>query len=110
MEDDADIRQLIADSLCEAGYRVVQAVDGREALVALAAGERPSLIVTDLKMSGMNGWELLRALRADASLSEIPVIVASASEEVPAEVSAQVAKPFRPESLLAAVQTVVNRH
>jgi len=109
VEDDADIRQLIADSLCEAGYRVVQAVDGREAL-ALAAGERPSLIVTDLKMSGMNGWELLRALRADASLSEIPVIVASASEEVPAEVSAQVAKPFRPESLLAAVQTVVNRH
>lgn len=103
-EDDPDIRDLVVDGLTAEGYHVLQASNGREAL-AVATREHPSLIVTDLMMPGMNGWELLRALRADPSLSDIPVVVASASHEIPAEASAFVAKPFGLESLLAAMRS-----
>ena len=103
-EDEPDIRELIAEGLTAEGYRVLQAADGREAL-ALAARERPSLIVTDLMMPVMSGVELLRALRADRALSSIPVIVASASDDVSVDASAFVMKPFSLETLLAALQS-----
>ena len=101
-EDDPDIREAMVEVLSSAGHNVFQAANGREAL-QIAKREQLSLAVVDLMMPVMSGWEFLRIMRADPSLAGIPVIVASASQEVPEGASAYLAKPFGIESLLAAI-------
>jgi two-component system, chemotaxis family, sensor kinase CheA len=75
VDDQFTVRELQRSILGAAGYSVETACDGREALSALAGGDPFDLIVTDLQMPEMDGLELLRTIRADARLSELPVIV-----------------------------------
>lgn len=73
VDDDEDLREMIALVLGAHGYRTQEAVDGLDALEQIVAGARPALVLLDLRMPRMNGTEFLAALRArDTS---IPVVV-----------------------------------
>lgn len=75
-DDDAHIREVVGSMLKERGYRVRLASDGREAL-ARAITEQPDVILLDLRMPRMSGWEALDALQADEHTAHIPVVVLS---------------------------------
>ena len=79
VEDDADVRNAVCDLLGSEGLTVVAARDGREALDLLLAGLRPSVIVLDLTMPRMDGWDFRQAQMGDRDLRDIPVIVATAA-------------------------------
>ena len=104
VEDDALIRELVMQVLAGEGFTAIGASNGEEALRQLR--QEPlatSLILLDLSMPVMNGWQFRATQLADPALAEIPVIVMSASDEgdVPAE--ARVGKPFEIDALLEAV-------
>ncbi len=104
IDDDSDIREVVGEALLFAGYQVSTARDGREGLVQ-ARSFRPSLILLDLMMPGMSGWEFRAAQLRDAALSAIPVVVVTALGHDPdIEVSAVLAKPFRLDDLLDQVR------
>jgi two-component system, OmpR family, response regulator CpxR len=77
VEDDEQTRDAMREILEDEGYVITCAVNGEEALKVLAEQPRPRLILLDLMMPVMNGWELLRALRDSAALAGIPVVVLS---------------------------------
>lgn len=79
VDDDVDVRTAAGDLLESEGLTVVAAGDGREALDLLQAGLRPSVIVLDLTMPRMDGWDFRHAQRGDRDLKDIPVIVATAA-------------------------------
>ena len=111
VDDDDDLRQTIGDVLALTGHDVVQAVDGRAALAQLRA-TRFDLILTDLRMPGMDGWELLAALRTDWRLEHIPVCVVSAEAEagLPLPASTRfIRKPFELAALVRIVNEVLAR-
>src|SRR6185436_1642524 len=80
IEDDPDAVYLMQRYLRSTGCRVVSTSMGEEA-VALAQQEKPMAIVLDIALPGMDGWEVLRALRSNISTSDIPVVTCSALEE-----------------------------
>src|SRR5262245_52817108 len=80
VEDDPQSVYLLQRYLRSTGCRVVSTSLGEEAL-ALAQQEKPTAIVLDIALPGMNGWEVLRALRSNVSTSNIPVVLCSALEE-----------------------------
>lgn len=77
VEDNPGNRMLIADLLTSNGYRLIEARDGEEG-IALAQQERPDLILMDLSLPRLNGWEATRRLKADADLKSIPVVALTA--------------------------------
>jgi CheY-like chemotaxis protein len=105
VEDDEPVRDAMRDILEDEGYTIICAVNGEEALRMLASDPRPRLILLDLMMPVMNGWELLRALRASATLARIPVVVLSSlsAAEAPLGVPA-VKKPISVQALLRLVE------
>lgn len=78
VDDDADCREMLSDLLSGQGYTVACAENGREALDYINASI-PSLMILDLMMPVMSGWELLARQKADPRLESLPVIVVSAS-------------------------------
>jgi len=82
VDDDPDMRDMLCDRLASAGYEVEQAGDGAQALACLKRGRRPSLILLDLAMPVMNGWEFLAERDRDPALRKIPVVVISAQQDV----------------------------
>jgi CheY-like chemotaxis protein len=78
IEDDALVRELLAQALSLEGFNVRSAADGRDALAVLAHWS-PDLILTDLSMPRMDGWAFQEELRRRPDLSDIPVIVLSAA-------------------------------
>jgi CheY-like chemotaxis protein len=77
VEDNEMNRDMLSRRLMRRGYEVVQAVDGEEGL-ALAASELPQLILMDMSLPVLDGWEATRRLKADPSLAAIPVIALTA--------------------------------
>lgn len=108
VDDDPDLRASVGILLELAGYAVVTAGDGAAALDYLRSHPLPALVVLDLMMPQVDGWEVLTRLRSDASLSDIPVVVCSAASRttvggrLPGGVPV-VSKPFDPDALLAAI-------
>jgi two-component system cell cycle response regulator DivK len=110
IEDQQDNRQILRDLLTSADFEVIEAEDG-EAGVAAAAAHRPDLILMDIQLPGLDGYEATRRLKADAALHAIPVIAvtsyASNSDVDKARAAgcdAFVSKPFSPRQLLAKVR------
>ena len=81
-EDNSDTRDAIAQVLAVEGYTVVTAIHGRQALEQLQGGLRPFLILLDLMMPVMDGWEFRRAQLGEPTLASIPVVLISAHDEV----------------------------
>jgi CheY-like chemotaxis protein len=111
VEDDEAIRGLVTEVLRDDGYDVSEAANGAEAL-ALVVGHRPDLIVLDLMMPVMDGWAFVEACRNSSCCREVPIVVTSASHDLPrtAErlrsygVRTCLAKPFDVDGLLALVE------
>lgn len=82
VEDDEPVRETLADILEYEGYSVYTACDGREALARLNSGARPSLILLDLMMPRMNGWEFRMEQLRSQELSGIPVAILSGAFDV----------------------------
>jgi CheY-like chemotaxis protein len=106
VEDDEAISEAIATLLEMRGYAVARAGDGKEALSALARMPRPCLILLDLMMPVMNGWEFLEAVKDDVALATIPVVAVTAFGDrvKDIEVRAVVKKPFELDALLRLVK------
>lgn len=110
VDDDTDIRQTIRDILELEGYSVAVASDGRQALERIEE-RRPVLILLDLQMPVMTGWEVLSQLRAEGS--GLPVVFMSAGYRARTEAErhnadAQLGKPFEMDELLRIVARFVN--
>ncbi len=80
VDDDADLRETLRDVLQDEGYRVETTANGREALDRLLARDPPRLLVLDLMMPVMDGWQVLEELARNAALSWIPVVIISAGK------------------------------
>jgi CheY-like chemotaxis protein len=83
VEDDQVVRSLLVEIVEDEGYIAIPVSNGREALSHLVnTGSRPNLILLDLNMPVMSGWEFRAAQRADPSLADIPVVVLSADRSL----------------------------
>ncbi len=109
VEDDRDIRDCIADALDMEGYTVAVCPHGRDALEKLRGGFLPDVILLDLLMPVMSGWEFRQEQLADPLLSRIPVVVVSASTPGTARPDRHLPKPFGIEELLAIVSELTSR-
>jgi CheY-like chemotaxis protein len=78
VEDDADLREMMAQLLSLEGYRTEAVANGRDALEYLKKGRAPEVILLDLMMPVMDGWEFRRRQREDPRLADVPVVVLSA--------------------------------
>ncbi|MDQ2732330.1 MAG: response regulator [Armatimonadota bacterium] len=112
VDDEKHIVRLVQVNLERAGYTVVTAFDGVEALEKVK-GEKPDMIVCDVMMPRMDGFEVLRNLKADAATRDIPVIMLTAKAQDAdvfkgwqSGVDAYLTKPFNPMELLAFVKRI----
>lgn len=104
VDDESDIREAVSELLEDEGYEVVSARDGAEAL-RKAHEFHPSLVLLDLMMPGMNGWEFRARQKDDPELSRIPVIILSAlGRTAGIDAAAFLQKPFELDELLSAVR------
>ncbi len=115
-EDERDIRELITFTLRYAGHEVTQAANGEEAL-ALAKQTIPDLILMDVRMPKMTGYEACRHIKADATLKNIPVVFLSAKgQETEIQTGLEVGatdyilKPFAPDQLIKRVSEILAAH
>jgi len=115
VDDERDIVELVRYNLAQAGFRVVSATDGRQA-IDLARREKPDLIVLDLMLPVLPGAEVARILKQDEKTREIPIVMLTArGEEVDRVVGFElgaddyVVKPFSVRELLLRVQAVLRR-
>jgi DNA-binding response OmpR family regulator len=114
-DDDEDILQLVAFRLGRSGYRVLQARDGEEA-VALALEHEPDLAVLDVGMPKLDGFQVVRRLRAHEATKGMPIIMLTAraqdtdvEEGFDAGANDYLRKPFSPQELKARVQSMLAR-
>ncbi len=109
VDDDNNVRSLYVDALSEAGHVVAVAVDGAEALERLRADSVPCVVLTDVRMPRMDGWELSRAIARDPDLSSIPVVVVT-SDKILSFSSPARDKPFSVAELDGLVQRSCSLH
>jgi CheY-like chemotaxis protein len=115
MEDDAGTRTLIASVLKKDGHEVLAAEDGVRGL-ALVRGQCPDLVISDVQMPGMNGFDMLAEMRRDATIAGIPVILLTSLQErahmrigMTAGADDYITKPFRAAELRQAVAAQLNK-
>jgi CheY-like chemotaxis protein len=95
VDDDEDLRELVVQLVADLGFESVGFADGRAALAALRRpGGIPAVILLDLEMPGMSGWEFRREQLRDPLLAHIPVVVASGTDPRSIEADAYLAKPY----------------
>jgi len=113
IEDHEDNRRIVRDLLTPAGYEVIEAVTGEDG-VAMADSHRPDLILMDIQLPGLDGYEATRQIKAKPELRGIPLVVvtsyALSGDDVKAREAgcdAYVTKPFSPRALLAKIREFV---
>jgi CheY-like chemotaxis protein len=105
VDDDVDIRDAITVVLQGEGYRVASAANGRDALDYLHRAEPPDLVLLDLMMPVMDGWQFRREQKRDPALASIPVVVISSAGSAPALGAAEfLQKPVAFDQLLRTVR------
>jgi CheY-like chemotaxis protein len=105
VEDEQDLREMMRDALELNGYAVVTAEDGQDALDKLGGIESLCLIILDLLMPVMNGWEFVERMRQRTELASIPIVVhSSAPGSPPAGVTRVIQKPILFDYLLTVVR------
>ena len=109
VDDDDRVRSLYADALQEAGHMVAVAIDGVDALDRLQGGPIPCVVLTDVRMPRMDGWELSRAVARDPELATIPVVVVTGDKILSFSSPAR-DKPFSTVELDAIVQSSCSLH
>jgi DNA-binding response OmpR family regulator len=114
-DDEDDIRSLVSFRLKRAGYDVISAADGEEALV-LATTRLPDLVVLDMMMPKATGLEVMRSMREQSTTKDIPIILLTARAQeadvargFEAGADDYVKKPFSPQDLQARVQALLER-
>jgi two-component system cell cycle response regulator DivK len=110
VDDHEDNRRILRDLLRSAGYEVVEATTGEDG-VATAQARAPDLILMDIQLSGIDGYEATRRIKATEALRHIPLIVVTSyalsgddAKALGAGADAYVAKPFSPRAMLAKVR------
>lgn len=104
VEDEEDLRELMSSALQMRGYTVVTAEEGTDALRKIDDIGRPCVILLDLLMPGMNGWDFFEKVRERPELSSVPVIIhSSASTRAPVGVTRVLQKPLAFETLVSVV-------
>jgi len=107
VEDDEDLREMMAQMLTLEGFESAAVANGREALEYLHDAEKPDVILLDLMMPVMDGWEFRRQQQADPAIAPVPVIVLSALDQARAstlEANAFLKKPLDFDRLLSLVR------
>jgi len=115
VDDEPDIVALVSYHLAKSGYRVTTAANGPDAL-AVARDEHPALIVLDLMLPGMSGFEVLEQLRAAEGTRNVPVLMLTARREEPDRIRGltlgaddYLTKPFSPQELVLRVGAILRR-
>lgn len=113
VDDAISTRGLVKMTLENAGYQVIEACDGQDALSKIV-GQKVNMIIVDLYMPNMDGMKLIKALKADPHHKIIPIVVLTKENEPAIKKQGQMAgakawivKPFKPKSILTAVQKII---
>lgn len=113
VDDESRMRKLVKDFLCRAGYDVLEAADGYEAMDVFYENKDLKLVILDVMMPKMDGWQVCREIRRE---SDIPIIMLTARAEERDElqgfelgVDEYITKPFSPKILVARVSAIIRR-
>jgi two-component system chemotaxis response regulator CheY len=113
VDDSTSIRQMVSFTLTQAGYQVVEAVDGRDAVAKLATAT-VDMIITDLNMPNMNGVELIRAVRSQGKFKFIPILMLTTEsndskkmEGKAAGATGWIVKPFNATQLIDVIKKLL---
>ena len=113
VEDQEDNRTIVRDLLTNAGYEVIEATTGTDG-VSVAKAERPDLILMDIQLPGIDGYEAARQIEADPSTERTPIIAVTSyalsgdeNKAIEAGCDAYFAKPFSPRKLLDKIREYV---
>ena len=113
VDDESRVRKLVSDFLTRKGYIVIEAGDGEEALDRFYADKDISLVILDVMMPKMNGWDVCREIRKN---SKVPIIMLTAKSDESSELNGfecgadeYIAKPFSPKILTARVDALIRR-
>jgi two-component system, chemotaxis family, chemotaxis protein CheY len=113
VDDSASVRQMVTFTLQDAGYEVIPAVDGKDALSKLN-GSPINMVITDLNMPNLDGIGLIRELRANSKYKFIPIVMLTTEsqgekkqEGKEAGATGWIVKPFKPEQLVGVVKKVL---
>lgn len=115
VEDEGDVAEVLSHSLRREGYRVLTASEAAEGL-AVVLSERPDIVLLDVMMPGITGWEMLERMRQDDATRQIPVIMVTVLAEprfvekaAEYDAAGYIQKPFRPEEVLRTIRSVLDR-
>ncbi len=114
VDDSVSMRQMVSFTLTGAGYEVIEAGDGKEAVDKLNGGAKPNLVITDLNMPNMDGISLIKAVRGMTVHKFTPILMLTTEssddkkkEGQSAGATGWVVKPFNPEQMLATIKKVL---
>jgi two-component system chemotaxis response regulator CheY len=114
VDDSATMRQMVSFTLKSAGYEVLTAIDGQDALAKLSGPQAVDMIITDLNMPNLDGIELIRQVRAMPTYRFKPIILLTTESDdlkkqagKTAGATGWIVKPFKPDQLLAVVRKVL---
>ncbi len=114
IDDEPDVRLIARLVLTAAEFEVLEVSDGAAALAEMESGRRPDVLLLDVRMPNLDGWDLLQRMRDDPALLDVPVVVLTADmaarSEAPAilrEGDVLITKPFQADDLLSAVHAAV---
>ena len=115
VDDEPNLLRAVAAALRAEGYEVVTSRNGREALVRVAESV-PDLVISDIRMPGMDGYQLASQLRASSRTALVPIVFLTAKDETAdriagfrSGVDAYITKPFEPDELLAVIHSILSR-
>lgn len=115
VEDEEDVSEILSFSLRREGFRVLTASEAAEGLT-VARSEHPDVVLLDVMMPGITGWEMLERMKAEERTREIPVIMVTVLEEASAvgraaehDAAGYIRKPFKPEEVVRTIRSVLDR-